>query len=169
VSCISGYVNVGGTYPTGCSCKDDTAAKSCAAATSLGTLSSGDTTGLSETGVLPASGESNWYAVTFATDPGNRNYHPKITITGDTGVVFGMYTNCSGTLAVSCQASYGGDGTLEGALTTWEVQETDANTPIDAPIPITHINPNGTGQVWIEVYRASGGLTCNNYTLTVTD
>lgn len=169
MSCLSGYVNVGGVYPTGCSCKDDTAAKTCAGAASLGTLSVGENPGVTETGVLPSSGESNWYAVTFATDPGSDSYHPKITITGDAGIVFGVYTNCSGTLVNSCQSSYGGDGTLEGSLTTWEVLETDTNSPITAPIPITHINPNGTGQVWIEVYRASGGLTCNNYTLTITD
>jgi hypothetical protein len=76
-----------------------------------------------------------------------------------------------GTAANSCASvPYGGDNANEGVLTHWEIKESDTNSPINNRIPITQINPNGTGQVWIEVYRLSGSpSTCNTYTLTISD
>jgi hypothetical protein len=168
-------VNVGGTYPTGCSCEDDGSPKTCSSAANIATLTIGHAA-IDETGVLPTAGESNWYSFTFATDTGTTAYHPKIALTGadvtglGTGVVFAVYTSCAGSvggpLATTCSFS-GGDNTGEGALTTWEIQDTDPNTPIDTHVPITDIS--ATGEVWIEVYRATGSPTCNTYTLAVSD
>jgi hypothetical protein len=168
-------VNVGGTYPTGCSCQDDGTPKTCSSAANIATLTVGEA-GIVETGVLPTTGESNWYSFTFATDNGTTTYHPKILLTGGdvtglgTGVVFAVYTACSGSvggpLATTCSIS-GGDNTGEGALTTWEIQDTDALAPVGTRVPITDIS--ATGEVWIEVYRATGSPTCNSYTLTVSD
>jgi hypothetical protein len=166
---------VDGQYADGCECQDDGAPKTCSSAANIATLSIGEG-GIVETGDLPLSGESNWYSFTFATDTGTTSYHPKIVLTGTdvtglgTGVVFAVYTSCNGnvggTLATTCSIS-GGDNTGEGALTTWEIEETDPNNPIRNPVPISDIS--GTGEVWIEVYRATGNPTCNKYTLTVSD
>jgi hypothetical protein len=158
-SCNSTCFNIDGEYADGCECCEDSNL-SCAAALALGTLGVGSSSNAG--GHLPGS-EADWYIVTF-TGNTSTAYHPKVALTGDLGMVFDMYANCSNG-PMAC-----GDGGNCVGKTTWEVayQATDpANPAGETWSPVPPVGTNGT--VYIKVYRAAGAATCNAYTLTISN
>jgi hypothetical protein len=146
-------------YADGCECCDDANGKACGNAQGLGTLAVNASASVTATGKLPNNAEADWFAVTF-TGNTSLTYHPKITISGDTGVVFEVLAGCSATGPMSCT-----DGTA-GGVTTWE-EFYSAGDPNSAFIPISPVGNSGT--VYIKVYRANGTATCNQFTITVTN
>ena len=175
-ACQSGSVDVNSAYSDGCECLDSPTAKTCGAATALGTLGIGAS--LNRTGVLPLAGGENWFVVTF-TGNGSTSYHPRIQISASGGdaLRFDVLTSCAGG-GLPCSVE-GGSSTNR---TIWEVQYANgspsgigcgsATTPCNSTCvctspfqPIPPVGNNGT--VFIRVFRASGAVTCNAYTLTV--
>ena len=135
---------------------------------------------VTKTGTLPQSGQANgdWFEVQFNTAASavqNIAYHPKITVTqmpgAVAGVVFSVYSNCSGSLLSSCS-----DGAASG-LTGWDESYASGSPPLNAanltwgaaaPLPPGPAD----GIVYVVVYRASGtALTCTDdeFTLTVSN
>jgi hypothetical protein len=112
----------------------------------------------SYTGNLPTAGQEGWFSVTF-TGNGSSSFHPHITMTaGASEFGFDVATNCSGG-TTTC----GMEGGVSTGRTDWETfwNQTGYNNPI--PLPGTG------GTVFVRVFRKAGGVTCNNYTLTITD
>jgi hypothetical protein len=157
-TCSSGYVNVDGTYSDGCECADDGAGKTCATVTVEPAVDLGQTINVS--GVLPIGGETNWYEFSFP-DYTAATFHAKITLSTNPGseFLFNVYDPTCSSTALAC-----GDGGNSTARTTWEISETDLNSPIDA-FPAV----GSGGVVYVEVYRASASPTCDSYTLTISD
>jgi hypothetical protein len=157
-TCVAGYVNVDGTYSDGCECQDDVFGKSCSAVTSEGSVDLGQTINI--TGLLPIAGEQNWFEVTFP-DYTAPTFHAKITLSTNPGsqFLFNVYDPSCADTALPC-----GDGGNSTARTTWEMSETDTNSPID-----TFPTVGSGGVVYVEVYRASGAPTCSSYVLTISD
>jgi len=158
VGCTASHFNVDGVCSNGCECTTTGTSAACAAPSSLGVLNVGQTT--TYTGNLVPSGTEAWLVVTFS---GNTNpaYHPHVTMTAGTGeFAFDIRTDCAGTL-VSCGVEGGG----AAAVTDWE-SFVISGTGYYNPIP--PVGANGT--VLIHVFRRVGqALTCNNYTLTISN
>jgi hypothetical protein len=157
-ACDPGFVNIDGTYADGCECGDDAFGKSCATITNEGTVSLGQSVSVS--GVLPLAGETDWFEVTF-TDTTAATFHAKIALTTNPGAqfLFNVYDATCASTAMACA-----DGGNSTAKTTWEISETDLNSPIN-----TFPTVGSGGSVFVEVYRASGAPTCGSFTLTFSD
>jgi hypothetical protein len=156
-TCDPGWVALG-TYAQGCACHEDTAGTTCATVTNEGTIGLGQTINVS--GVLPIAGGENWYEFSFP-DYEDATFHAKITLSVDTGseFLFNVYDPTCASTALAC-----GDGGSSTARTTWEISETDTNSPI-----LTFPAVGSGGVVYVEVYRASATPTCDGYTLTISD
>lgn len=155
--CNGGYANIDGLYSNGCECRDTFYNTSCGGPAANVTV--GISQSFSYTGNLPLSAEQDWFKVSYPSNT-SPSYHPKITIAGDTGVVFAVYGSCGGG-TIGCNDGGGGAG-----ITTWETQYT-ANANVNEGG--TYITFGSGNTVWVEVYRASGALTCNNYIITFSD
>jgi len=94
--------------------------------------------------------------VTFAYT--TSGYHPRISISDPRNVsVFDVQANCSS--ALGC----GTEGTASRGLTVWEVVGGgDQTGQTYSPTP-------SVGTVLIKVYNKSSALTCDHYTLTITN
>jgi hypothetical protein len=182
--CVSGFVDVNGSWSDGCECTDDGFGKFCNAATGLGNV--GNFGSVSKTGVLPLAGEENWFQVTFVA-PLNNSYHPHITIStsavGD-DIRFDLFNGGCGAGTLSCPSEFGSAATNR---TNWEVRSTNGDEGAigcgagcgrdqcvchscnctSAYNGMPQVGSGGT--VFIRVHRASGSPTCNTYTLSVTD
>jgi hypothetical protein len=155
-SCNGGWANPNGAYGDGCECAQSAWGKSCGSATSLGTLGLNGL--VQRSGTLPTSGEENWFLVTF-TYTSASNYHPSISISSQAGnaFVFDVFTGC-GFNVLTC--GNGGDTTNR---TGWDVFGGGE------PSGLTWSPTPSVGTVYIRVRRASGGVTCGQYTLTVSN
>lgn len=136
----------------------------CASAMDLGTLSPGQMATAS--GNLASLTGEAYVSVTFS---GNTlaAYHPLITMSsGATEFAFDVLTDCTGTVAVCDDFEAG----VPANLSTWEEFYGDASdfANADAFIPVP---PSGNdGGLLVHIYRRSGKpLSCNNYTLTVSE
>jgi hypothetical protein len=160
--CSVGHFDVDGACVDGCECTSAGASQVCAAPSALASLVPGQLTVV--TGNLVPFGTEAYYTVTFN---GNTNaaYHPKVVLTGGAAgeFAFDILSNCSGALS-GC----GVEGGNSSGRTTWEVLYTagDPSQPANF-IPIPPVGNNGT--VLIHVYRKSGPVTCDTFTLTVSD
>ncbi len=154
-TCKDGFYDLDNYYGNGCECADSGFAKSCPAATSLGTLATGGTT--ARTGTLPVAGVENWFAVIFAYTT-LVSYHPHVTLTASAGesMIMDLYSNCSGS-TLAC----GTEGTMSAATNDWEVAGGGA------PASLMYQATPSVGTLYIKVRRASGAATCGTYTLTV--
>jgi hypothetical protein len=154
-TCQSGWANPNGTYPDGCECQHSSWGASCGSASSLGTLGVGGGS-VQRSGVLPTVGGEHWFLVTFAYTTAT-SYHPYASITSSAGnaFVFDIYTNCSFT-PLGC-----GNGGQSTSRTSWDVFGGGA------PTGLAYSPTASVGTVYIRVRRASGGVTCGSYTLTV--
>jgi hypothetical protein len=178
VSCNGGYYDVDHSYSDGCECHDLGRSRACGTATALGTMPLGGSA--SPSGNLPVGGAENWFSVTFQGE-GNKSYHPKIVLSGN-GSEFKMdvLSGCPGQGgAMAC----GEAGTTSASTLTWEVSNSggDANgvgcgdtsrtcnscncSSPWAPVPAVG---NG-GTVFIRVFRSGGAVTCDTFTLTISN
>jgi hypothetical protein len=158
--CTNGYLDFDKSYANGCECPVSTPT-TCASPRSLSLGIAVGSPSVVYTGTLPVAGQDAWFSVTFL-DNSNNSFHPKITLNGAAQGEFGfdLYANCTGTLLPSCP-----DGTCVD-LGSWENYNTDTNSPINNPEPL----PGTNGTVLIRVYRDNNGaVTCNPYTLTISN
>jgi hypothetical protein len=160
LTCNATCSDINKVYTDGCECCED--ANSSCGGTNLGTLGIGNTGNGS--GKLPGN-SADWFTVTF-TGQSNIQFHPSISLTGDTGVVFDIYTDCSGTTSEICGNE---NGNCVGK-TTWETQYTCQNAS-----PSCTVNgqqsfiQSPVGTVYVKVYRASGAPTCNSFALSISN
>jgi hypothetical protein len=162
VSCDAPYNNFDGQCTNGCECNASATQNACNNAISLfsGVLQPNQSitpyvANMGATGVTQA-----WFTLSFGGNTLN-SFHPQISITSmNNEFVMDIEDNCSGTSVNSCS-----DGSPVG-VATWEVYNTDTNSPIGTPEPL----PGNAGQVWIRVYRRTGAVaTCDNYTITASN
>jgi hypothetical protein len=156
------HYNIDATCSNGCECSSSGTSSTCASPSSLGTLNVGQT--ITFSGNLVPAGREAYLTVTF-TGNGNLAYHPHIVLTaGAAEFSFDVLVNCAGG-AISC----GTEGGNSINRTDWEVLYTggDPNNPPNFnPIPAV----GSGGVVLIHVYRRPGrAVTCNNYTLTISN
>jgi len=162
-SCNATYYNIDGICGNGCECKSSGTSNSCNMPTALGTVNLGQS--VNYTGNLVPAGQEAWLAVTF-TGNTNTTYHPRIRFTTNPNneFQFDVLTNCSGG-AMAC----GTEGGTSVAITEWETSFTNApssGTGYTNVIPPVGVN----GTILIRVFRKIGaGLSCNNYTLTISN
>ena len=102
-------------------------------------------------------GQEAWLTVTFNgnTSP---TYHPRVRMTAGSGeFAFDITTNCAGGL-LTC----GTEGGTSTRLFDWETF-LPAGNGYDNPIP-------AVSTIYVHVYRRVGlPLSCNNYTLSITN
>jgi hypothetical protein len=159
--CQSGWVDVNRSWSDGCECADSPWGKNCNARSSQGPFDIGQGTSLS--GNLPQSGEENWFAITFTGDTCSTSYHPHITLQSSDNIYFDVRTSgACNPPALSCQL----EGGSASVLRQWEVQSTfDGNT---FGLSCTQA-VGGSGTVFVRVFRYSGPVSCNSYTLNITN
>jgi hypothetical protein len=151
-SCAANFYDVDGVPSTGCECADDVFGGSCAAATSLGSVTTG--AAVTRNGKIPMAGALDWFQVTFPATGGR----PSISLPTNEGNVFRfdvLIGTCPSAIA-SC-----GAGAASG-LTSWSFEDNVAGsgfTTRDVAWPT---------DIYIRVYRVSAGPSCANYTLSVT-
>jgi hypothetical protein len=151
-----------GVCSDGCECATTGTSASCPAPTALGALQIGQST--TYTGNLVPLGNEAYLSVTFN---GNMNYtyHPRITLSaGASEFAFDVIANCQGTL-IACGVEGGGSS----SSTDWEEYYSAGDPNNVAQFqPIGPVGSNGT--VIIHVYRRAGKpVSCNTYTLTITN
>jgi len=165
-ACNPGYYDVDGQYCDGCECKDDGWGKSCGAASNLGSVGVGAST--SATGVLPFAGDENWFSVTF-TGNNSTSFHPNVFFSNNPNgeYVFDMQPNaCGGTcnpaVPATCCGSEGNGPCV--AKVDWETFYQVGFNCIGSNRP-NQCNLIPIGTVYIRVYRATGGPTCDSFTI----
>lgn len=160
-ACSGANYNVDGTCTNGCECPSKGTSSTCGSPSALGTVGIGQT--ITYIGNLVPNGQEAYLTVTF-TGNTNINYRPRIRITlGATEFAFDILSNCQGN-ALACGVE-GGNST---ARDNWEVDYASGVTANANLIAIPPVGNNGT--VIIHMYRRSGKpLTCNNYTLTISN
>ena len=162
LTCNSGCYDTNGQYADGCECCED-ANLSCGG-TNLGTLGLGNVA--TGQGHLPGS-EADWFTVSFSTDT-DISFHPSVTLTAAAGIVFDIYTSCSG--GGSSPDICKNEGGNSVGLTSWDVTYTcQTQSP-----SCTTVNNNNfqaitfVGTIFIKVYRSSGTpTTCAETAFTV--
>ncbi len=103
--------------------------------------------------------EENWFEVNFV-DFAITTFSAQITISPSSEFLFNVYTEACTNTALAC----GNEGNNSTGLASWAMSQTDTLTATPSPPPV------GTnGIVYVEVYRPSGAVTCDSYTLTITD
>jgi hypothetical protein len=115
------------------------------------------------TGNLVPAGQEAYLTITL-TGNTNKAYHPSVTMTTGVGeFLFDILTNCTGG-NMGCMM----EGGNSIGLTAWETKYTAGNASDTGFIPIPAVGTNGA--IIIHVYRKPGlGVTCNNYTLNITN
>jgi hypothetical protein len=160
LACTSGHFDIDLNCTDGCECTTSGDSANCSFPTSLGSLVPGQVPLVYSANLVPLNAEV-YYAVTFT---GNTNpaYHPHVLMTaGIAEFEFDIVSNCTGGL-LTCMV----EGTLSTAGTEWETY-----FPGSVPGDYTAIPPVGNnGLIIIHVYRRAGQpVSCNNFTLTITD
>ncbi len=158
--CNAGCYDLDMQYANGCECCDDPLGKSCGSPTGAGQLAIGQT--VSKSGQLPVAGESDWIQVTFSNE-GNKAFHALVTFATNPNneFAFDIDSDCSPT-SLPC-----GEGGSCTGKTTWEVfygAQATGNPGDPSWQPIAPI-----GSVYIRVYRVSGGPTCDQWTLNISE
>ena len=159
-ACSASYYDLNLNYGDGCECMADATGAVCGGAKIVGQVNLGQST--TQTGNIVPLNNENWYQVTFPSNA-NKAYHPKIALTTNPGNAFriDVFSNCAGG-SQSCLV----EGGTAGGKVSWEVYYTagDAGTlggPFQ-PIPAV----GSAGVVYVRVFRAVGGVTCDNFVLT---
>jgi hypothetical protein len=168
--CKSGYYDIDGMYQNGCECHDLGHSRTCSGATGLGPVPLGAM--FQVMGNLPQMGAENWFSTTFQGE-GDKAYHPKISLAG-TGSEFKMdvLSGCPGQGgAMACGE---GNGAVSTGTLAWEVAYSggDPPGPNDKEgkpnwTPIGAVGNGGT--VLIRVFRSGGAVTCDAFTLTISN
>jgi hypothetical protein len=142
--------------PAGACC-DDALGKSCSAATVQGPLALGQTVTVS--GLITATGQEDWVEVDF-TSSNDKAFHAHIQLTTNPSsqFVFEIASDCLGA-DLTCPEG----GACKGK-TDWEIAYTGGD-PLGsswAPVPTV-------GKTFVRVYRAGTTLTCDSWTLTISE
>lgn len=166
-ACSAGYLNNDGVFSNGCECMEDSHGDNCGAATDFGSIALGGTA--TRTGNLAASGDSDWYRVTFPATA-SCTWRPRITLSaGGEPIAIRVYTSCGGTTASGGQSCLEGGNSASATRTSWEYTNSAAcgdNLSIDAtPATGTYVQIPST--MWIEVVRTGSSAGCLSYTLAV--
>jgi hypothetical protein len=175
-TCATGYYDLDGTFNDGCECADQNKARQCAGATSLGTVPIGGM--FTAQGNLPGAGVENWFSVNFQSNT-STSYHPKVTLSTNpsSAFKFDVLTSCALSSTEQCGETASQKSTGD---TTWEMSYTggdptggggvcpsntgNCSTPFVAIAPV---GPGGT--VSIRVYRTGPTVSCDTYTLTISN
>lgn len=158
-SCTPGYYDYKNDCGDGCECKAGSDGGSCTAPTDLGAIALGGT--VTRTTNIAGPGQEAWYKVSFASnaDPA---FHPHIRLATNPNSEFRFDVRSDCTTALSC----GTEGGVSAARIEWEVTNGaggyDPASSDPQPVP----NP---GTLYVRVYRASGALNCDSFTLTFTN
>ncbi len=147
-----------------CACNKIDVGASCGTATAAAqqALGIGGSTQVSAN--LIQQGSEAWYEVSFANNTDTR-YHPKVTFAANPNneFQFDIYAGCG--QLVPC-----GDGNSSNGRTTWEVSYNGPNPGADpnshfAPVPAV----GAGGSILIRVFRPNGPVTCDTFTLTISN
>jgi hypothetical protein len=161
--CNAGYYDLDKMVMNGCECQDGGKGQACAMATAVPNVGLGGSQMV--TGNLPGALLSNWFSVTFSGSI-MANYHPHVVLSTNPGkqFLFDVVADCNeATQACGTEA-----GLTANTITDWEVKQTggDPGSKMYAASPVVGVG----GNVKIHVYRAPGGnVTCDSYTLTITN
>ncbi len=158
--CQGGWFDLINGFADGCECAADGVGDLCSGPQVLQDLTVGGST--TATGNIVPGGDVDWWQITLSGN-GSLAYHPKVTLSTNPNGAFAFDVSagaCGG--ALPC-ASEGGAAT---AKTTWETFYT-AGDPNSAFVPIPAVGAGGT--ILIKVYRVAGGITCDNYVLTISN
>lgn len=162
-TCLPGYYDLDRMAMNGCECQDGGKGQACAMATKIPDVAIGGMQMV--TGNIPGATLSNWFSVSF---PGNTmaGFHPHVMFSANPGnqFLFDVVGDCT----EATQACGVETGLTANTITEWEVKQTggDPGSKAYAASPAVGV----AGNVKIHVYRAPGGnVTCDSYTLIVTD
>ena len=154
-ACVASFYDVDGAYGTGCECQDDGANSACGVSTDLGSLSPGDA--ITASGRLPVNSLSDWVRVSFPASlgrPGAGTPTVSFSAAPDSSYRFDVHYDCASGPA-GC-----GNGGVAANRTSWSFA--DAGSPA--------FSSNGTEwpeDIYIRVYRTSGGGQCTNWELAI--
>ncbi len=156
--CQNNFFDLDGQWGDGCECAGDGVGSSCGNATGKGQLTIGQSINITGN-VVPANSE-DWYQITFAGDHGSKSFHAQVAfgVNPNNWFRFDVFADCANN-GVNCS-----DGASTG-LTQWEIYWGDQGS--GAYNPIGAFGNNNT--VYIRVRRVAGPVTCDSYTLTVSD
>jgi len=160
-ACATGYLDLNMVLTDGCECQN-TGAQTCAAATDVGSIALGSMHTV--TNSVPSATGSNWFTMTFA-GTGAANYYPHIRLTANPGsqFLFDVVGNCS----QAPQACGSETGKNANGVTDWEVSKTGG---VVGGTTYTAVPAVGTaGNVKLRVFRAPGAVTCDAYTVTISN
>jgi hypothetical protein len=167
-SCTSGWENVTPDLTDGCECQDapTPAPKTCITATSLGTLSFGNT--LTIDGSIPVSTDSDWITVNLNQTRPVGDILVQFSPTSSSDFKFDVQTACN-VQPVACQAE---GGTATGKK-VWEFKDVCSVGVPGSPCKqaqMVFTDPAGVlpTSLYIRVYRDGEALSCNQYKLQVT-
>jgi hypothetical protein len=160
--CKPGYYDIDGQYADGCECKDGGRSRACTSASDLGPLPLGSS--LSVSGNLPETGAANWFTMTFQGD-GQTTYHPKVWLSNDPNgqFRFDVFADCNGG-GIACGEGNGSNAT---GVQIWEVYQSGGDSTGTTYQATPAVGSGGT--VKVHVYRVSSPVTCDSYTLTITN
>ncbi len=155
-ACDPSWYDVDSVSANGCECLDDSYGSACGAAAGVGGIGIGGS--VSRSGKIVPAGDVDWFAATFAPNPGQGGGTPTIQLTVNDGGVFRFdVVGVCGGGALSC----GGGGGATG-LTAYSFTDDQS---IPGPNQWTSRNITWPTTVYVQVYRITGGLSCNNYTI----
>jgi hypothetical protein len=155
-NCDASHVDLDGVWSNGCECFDDGGGADCGHAVGFGDIHIGGG-GNSRTGTLPRSFQQDWFLVNFP-DAGNQSYHPSISLSSTDGnIVMDVFNGCGGAYS-GCPEQGSGATAIKG----WESYVAN-----NASLSIPLVGSGGT--MAIRVYRLGGGVSCTQYTLSVSD
>ncbi|MBI5537093.1 MAG: putative metal-binding motif-containing protein [Deltaproteobacteria bacterium] len=156
-TCQSNHFDINSSIGDGCECNMAAYGSACGAGTAVSVpLNTPQANPITRTGGIPTANGSAWFVVTFAKPSLGTPYHFRVSLTDAHGTEFKMNvrTTCSNFASCTDGANKGQDAT------TWETATGYINGPgccADSPAP--------PSQVYVEVYRATPGLTCDTFTV----
>ena len=143
------YFDVNMSVADGCECMDDPASSTCPGG-NIGNVALGAT--LTQSGLIPAVGGSDWYTATFTTTGVGT---PTIAFTSNPGTVF-RFDVFVGTCSTGSLCS---GAEVPNGLTTWSWNNSFNGSTQPDPWPAT---------VYIHVTRMGASQSCAGYTLQLT-
>jgi hypothetical protein len=156
-TCVDRWLDLNKVYADGCECANNIFPKSCDQLPPVKTLAVGQSQTI--VGDLPLANETNWFGVNFAY-VNTLAYHPFISVVSSSAspMVMDVSTSCGGS-PIACPA----ENSHAVAVSNWEVIAAAG----DPSRPNEYQPTPSVGTVYFKVYRQSGALTCDHYTVTI--
>jgi hypothetical protein len=157
-TCNTNYYDLNGVVSDGCECMDDSSSPSCSSGTPLGAaanpgmLLAGQSANAS--GMLPTAGSTDWYQVALP-NPGTGHLH--IAFSAGTGVIFDVYTTCSGAMG-----SAAGICSIEGGVATGLATYDFTNVGSATCTGACNTQPSWPATIYIQVRHSSPPPTLNS-------